>query len=78
MLVLHATRPMGPTRRCAQIDIRAAQSTICIYIWNQKRISENDQEHSVTHVQRLPAAAAAARVDTGRQVAAAFLGAKQN
>ena len=43
---------MGPTRRCAQIDIRAAQSTICIYIWNQKRISENDQEHSVTHVQK--------------------------
>ena len=51
MLVLHATI-MGPTRRCAQIDIRAAQSTIWIYIWNQKRISENDQEHSVTHVQK--------------------------
>ena len=35
-------------------------------------------KNSLTHVQRLPAAAAAARVDTGRQVAAAFLGAKQN
>jgi len=57
---------------------RAAQRTICIDIWNLLGKFGNDQEHSVTHVQRLPAAAAAARVDTGRQVAAAFLGAKQN
>ena len=78
MLVLHAIVSMGPARRCAQMRGRAAQRTICIDIWNLLGKFGNDQEHSVTHVQRLPAAAAAARVDTGRQVAAAFLGAKQN
>ena len=52
MLVLHAIVSMGPARRCAQMRGRAAQRTICIDIWNLLGKFGNDQEHSVTHVQK--------------------------